>query len=1061
MVPSYDYYYGEGNDHADFDGRHSHPQHEHVATPHDAMTEILAATGSTSPPSPRHIKRPQASTKQNRPSSKPETKAKKALRLKAAKHFHRGGISSSSAAGVDGSSSSSGNNTRSNNNTLSKTAQSKEVKSPSTVDVSRSSNKYFYPEESSSSSSVPAGDGQELSAVDGINKIPSPNMISPSSNNSSDTNYIINHKLDKIIEDDPEIEAYDSASEIGSGYNSGSDLENAARKILRRRGVGGSLNSSSRPNYNSDDNASDTGSAISSSASSSFRKLPDGWKERIKRKGGMSKLPPTMDKKEKPPLPKSKVSLQSQKEQPTQQQEELPPKEDVKQTEVQPTEETDNVDDEYEGQLDSSGINQYHDHFSAIASACEDSDDDEYYQDHFNGNANGSFPSFSNHNKHEVDNNHLSSILDYPPIYEEHVFGPTKPSTIYESNDEYEQDENDDSLFNEEWNADDLSLLKNNGSGVNVDREIVRVQEVDESGFPSPSRKTKALESVDISGFPSSSPTNIDQKGTQHMEQTAADGRRSIDFMKNDFNKDDYFHQFDQKWEQNFSPPPGVKWKKSTKRGAAALPQLTNDDNLAPFAKDKDADVSSFAWSNSSFRDNVEAPVSAERSDKMREGNGKERQDVSQLPVRQTKKEREKVVPAMQPFSDGDLSDLGNNISDAEAAVGTTTPSKRRLNFFKRRGRRYYSEGERSDSDWDTDASKNSPRIKSPLRRRNKVKKQITKTNETRRRLFGASPKKAEKSCPPAPAPVKETSSAASPPPVSEKTLKPDNPRGTVTPIVSNTVMKTPDSKPVQSVDMSQSDATCDKTVSTLGSIITKETSSKATGRVASSNASANTAMSEIERLRKENDKLRQELERQAARRENERLRQELEKGAASEAPSSHLSTNTNGASEYGNEISRTKKNHRNQMHKSTLSSFLENDVNAKQRPRRHRVTKNHLMKQADFDDESLTSRSPPRPNRRVDDRTGPELLSKVAGATDWVASQVRNAAQGQGHRPLDCFTACSRADRGRRRAKGAYANSGSDTDSLEDDSLLRVGGRPRPPIARRRRPEVTKEQLL
>ncbi len=1054
MVPSHEYYFSEeGNDHANFNGRNAHPQH--VATPHGAMTEILAATGSTSPPSPRHIKRQQASSKQNRPSSKPETEAKKALRLKAAKHFYRGG-SSSSAGGLDGSS--SGSNT--NNNTSSTTTQSPEVKAPLRVNATRSSNKYFYPEESSSS--VPAVDGQELNTDEGEgknNNSPSPNMISPSPNNGSGTN--IDHKLDKIVEDDPEIEVYESASEIGSGYNSGSDLENAARKILRRRGVGGALNSSSKPNYNSDDNASDTGSAISSSASSSFRKLPDGWKERIKRKPGVPKLPPTMDKKEKPPLSKSKVALQSQKEQKLQQQEELPPKEDVKQQEVLPKEETDNVDaDNDDGShQDSAGNIQYHNHFSAIASVCEDSDDDEYYQDHFNGNANGAFPSFSNHNNHEVDNDHLSSILDHPPIYEEHVFGPIQPSTIYESNDEYEQDENDDSLFNDEWNPDHMTSLKDDDGGVNVDRNVVPVQEVDETGFPSPSRKTQALASVDESGFPSSSPTNKDQKGTQQTEQTAVDGR-SIDSVKNGFNKDDYFHQFDQDWEQNFSPPPGVKWKNSTKRGTAALPQLTDNDNLAPFVKDEGTSVPSFAWSDSSFRDNVEALANTERSDEIREGNEKEQQLIAKLPMRQPGMKRGKLSPAMQPFSDGDLSDSGNDISDVEAAVGTTSHSKRGLKFFKRRGRRYHSEGERSDSEWDTDASKNSPRIKSPLRRRNKVKKQITKTNETRRKLFGPSPKKVEKSCPPAPA--KKTSPAASPSLASEKTFKPSNPRDTATPIVSNSVMKTPDSKPVPSVDVNEKDATDDKTVSTLGSIITKETSSKATARVASSNASANTAMSEIERLRKENDKLRQELERQAARRENERLRQELEKRAVNEAPSSHLPRHTDGASEYDNEISRMKKNPRNQMHKSTLSSFLEGDVKAQQRPRHHRVTKNHLMKQADFDDESLTTNSPTRPNRLFDESTGPELLSKVAGATDWVASQVRNAAQGQ----VDCFTACSRTDRGRRRrrhAKGANANSDSDTDSLEGESLLRIGGRPRPPIARRRRDDVnrTREQLL
>ena len=102
---------------------------------------------------------------------------------------------------------------------------------------------------------------------------------------------------------------------------------------------------------------------------------------------------------------------------------------------------------------------------------------------------------------------------------------------------------------------------------------------------------------------------------------------------------------------------------------------------------------------------------------------------------------------------------------------------------------------------------------------RNKAKKQIAKTNDTRRKLFGSSPKKAEKTR----SPAKKTSSAASPPLASETVLNPISPRGTVTPIVSNAVVTTPDSKPVPSVDVKQNDATDDKTVSTLGSIITKK----------------------------------------------------------------------------------------------------------------------------------------------------------------------------------------------------------------------------------------------
>ncbi len=588
---------------------------------------------------------------------------------------------------------------------------------------------------------------------------------------------------------------------------------------------------------------------------------------------------------------------------------------------------------------------------------------------------------------------------------------------------------------------------------------------VDESGFPSPSRKTtKTDEKVDETGFPSpsrrSNAENDQQVVQQQLEQSTVDG--SIDSVRNEFNKDDYFHQFDQDWGHDFPPPPGNKWKASTKRGTAVPPPVTEDDILTTFSNhNEDSTVPSFAWSDSSFRDNVGAPGSPECSalntafiEEEKEGNEEEDQHVTP-PLRQQKKTKEKVSPAMQPFSDGDLSDPGNDIiSDAEAAVATTAQSKRGLNFFKRRGRRYHSEGERSDSDWDTDTSKNSPRLKalSPLRRKHKFKKQTLKKTETRRKLFGT-PKKVEKSSPP----VHVQGSA----PTSETNFKP-NPRNTLTPIVSNK-MKSDDSKPFSSVDFNENGAADDKTVSTLGSIITRETSTTK-ARVASSNASANTAMSEIERLRKENDKLRQELERQAVRRENERLRQELEKRAAANeatSPPRPRQTTTDSVTESSNENFRAKKNHRNGMHRSTLTSLLESDVKANQRNRRHRVTKNHLMNQADFDDETITETtySPIRPNRRFErtnEFTGPELLTKIAGATGWVASQVRNAAQGQGHQPLDCFTACTRNDRGHRRRrrngnKGIYDDHESDTDSLDDDSLIRNGGRPRPPIARRK----------
>ena len=1032
----------------------THPQH--VATPHGAMTEILAATGSTSPPSPRRSKLRQPSTMSNHPSSNKESVAKRALRRKAAKHFHRGN-SSSSAGNFSTDSSGNSNNDIIDNKNISSSAAKNVKETISSGTAIRSSDKYYYPAEFASS--VPIK--QEAKSQNRSSGSQSLNVISQSSDNSGGAN--INGPLDKIIEnDDPELEIYEeeSASEIGSGYNSGSDLENAARKILQRRNQ--SLQkSSSKPNYDSDDNVSDSGSAVSSSASSSFRKLPDGWKERIKRKAGIPKLPPTMEKnagkKEKIP-PSSSVAQKPPKEQ-TQQQEkdQLQPQLQQQQQEQLSREGTDNNDEL--SQNNSNGGNYYHDHFNAIASVCEDSDDDEYYQDHFNGEVNGAFPSLTNGNgyNHGMESRGMD-LLDNPPIYEEHIFGPVKPSTIYESNDEYDHDENDDSLFEEEWNPDNL-ISKGDGDGVDDKSSIPPIQEVDDAGFPSPSRNTKAHERFIETGLPSSSSTNNDQTTIQQSVQTGANGK-GIEHTQNDFNKDDYFHDFSQGWEQNFLPPPGVHWKSSTKHSPS--PETAGDGITTTSITDEDATIPSFAWSDSSFRDNTAASASVERSTLAvheKKEDTKEQRVITSVPVRQKKKKKGKALPAMQPFSDGDLSDPGNNVSNGEgAAVGATqVKAKRGLKFFKRRGQSsYQSDSERSDSDWDTDASKNSQRLKgiSPLSRKSKSKKQAPKsTNDLRRKLFGSSPKKQEINSPQAPTetpaekavqdttPITETPavkvSQDTTPMTSPKTnLKPDHPFRSTTPLASN-IMKADDDKPFASVDVDGNDVTDDKSVSTLGSLITKETSSKAV-RVASSSASANSAMSEIERLRKENDKLRQELERQAFRRENERLRQELEK------------RNEDGAIG-GNDLGK-QNSPRNGKHKMSLSSLLENlEGNAKhdnRRDRRHRVTKNHLMNQADFDDETSFTHSPAKRSTR-------EYASESVG---WVVSQVRNAAQDHGHRPLDCFTACTRNSRGQRRsrrhhARGRYDDNDSDTDSLDEDtSFLRNGDRPRPPITRRSR---------
>lgn len=1120
---SYKYYFADGNDHADggeydqpYDyssfennhvrsNRHHQPQHA-LLTPHGAMTEILAATGSSSPQS---NKQQQLSTAQNSQSatSNSEAEAKKSLRLKAAKHFHRGGAGS----------------------TQQQQLSTKEVQPPSKVAAIRSSNKYFYPEES-------------ITPDDGKDNQHDVNTQANNINNSSGAN----------DEDDPAIQFYEeSVSDIGSGYNSGSDLENAARKILRRKQAS---SSTSTKKYHSDgddgDTLSDTGSAESSTitgnsqSTSTLRKLPDGWKERIvKRKAGITKLPPTMDKKEK------KIQVLSQQQF-----------------------SKGNDDDDPNNDHDfatGGGNNQYYNHFDASFNNCDDSDDnDEYYQDHFNDNANSYYgavfpPSLNNQYNSSNNINHgmkeddgqFPNLHHAPILYEQHIFGPIQPSTIYESNDEYEQDDDDkyhnelsvdgdrSPLFKDEWCDDFTSIKDNKGEkkdNVVVDRtkndanSFVKI-EIDESGFPSPSRrKTKSHEEeeIDESGFPSPTKRNakheVDEAGfpspsrknKSHLsEETIVDG--SIDSLRNEFDKDDYFNVFstnNEDWGQKLSIPSGVQWKSSTKRGTATpspnklglygkmpqLPPITDDDILATFSDDKgfvpnaadeDAAVLNFAWSESSFRDNVDALTSAQYIAK--EGNNKESlYNIIKSP--QGKTTVRASSPTMRPFSEQELSDAGSDTGDVKPPVKMTiSPSKKGLNFFKRKGRRYHSEGERSDSEWeskksparlkslaplsrksklyhsegersesewDTDSSKNSLWSKtsslSQLRRKNNNQKRIPKNKESPRRriLFGTPPKKAEKSHTPALA--KNSVSAKSP---VEPNLKP-RPGDAATPTLSN---KMKSAMPLASVRDNEDDATDDKTVSSLGSIITRESSTKASKtRVVSSNASASTAMSEIERLRKENDKLRQELERQAVLRENERLRRELDKQAV--AHEAALSPHRPMHPDSGGESPRVKRNPRNGMYRSTLSSLLESDAkgNHHHRNLRHRggITKNHLMNQADFDEESITTYSPTSKNGRFefrDEFSGP--MAFATSATGWMASQVRNAAQGaQGQRSLDCFTACTRKDRGlqRRRRRRRNGSKGtvddvddeSDTyDSLEEDSFTRNVRKPRPPIARRK----------
>jgi len=141
------------------------------------------------------------------------------------------------------------------------------------------------------------------------------------------------------------------------------------------------------------------------------------------------------------------------------------------------------------------------------------------------------------------------------------------------------------------------------------------------------------------------------------------------------------------------------------------------------------------------------------------------------------------------------------------------------------------------------------------------------------------------------------------------------------------------------------------------------------------------TELSEIDRLRKENDRLREELENasqlsfkvshmyaETLKLENDRLREELE------TTSSKLSSDVESAKKHY-------QNPKDLMYKSTLETLLEKDnkKRSNKQRRRHKTTLRreaitdfdhlppvaHLINGVDFDDDSITTYSP-KPMRQA-----------------------------------------------------------------------------------------------
>jgi len=269
-------------------------------------------------------------------------------------------------------------------------------------------------------------------------------------------------------------------------------------------------------------------------------------------------------------------------------------------------------------------------------------------------------------------------------------------------------------------------------------------------------------------------------------------------------------------------------------------------------------------------------------------------------------------------------------------------------------------------------------------------------------------------------------------------------------------------------------------TISTLGSLVTKGSKAKSK-KITSSDMSTVTELSEIEKLRQENARLREELENasqissnvvsmyaQTLKNENHRLKEELE----------HTSVGTYSPK-------------RNGMFKSTLETLLEEDSKKriKKQNRRRRLKSMtaarqeavtdfnllppaaHLINGVDFDDDSITAYS--QPERRGGGCETAVLLlkssgSKLATTTRTVASQVKIVAQDMNNerklngidgaacvdatsRPLDCFRTCHRNKDGsmdntyriarKKKKKHQVADGSSTTGSLTlDDSLVNGG---------------------
>jgi hypothetical protein len=206
-----------------------------------------------------------------------------------------------------------------------------------------------------------------------------------------------------------------------------------------------------------------------------------------------------------------------------------------------------------------------------------------------------------------------------------------------------------------------------------------------------------------------------------------------------------------------------------------------------------------------------------------------------------------------------------------------------------------------------------------------------------------------------------------------------------------------------------------------LGSLVTQPSPLRAH----KTDVSVRSGMSEIERLRKENELLREKLENRSE--------------ASSRVSSAYVRTlkeqNELLRLQLHTSKSRTiRKNDSDMMYKSTIAALLDRedpqprrrrnrDKDNSNSPRKIRAnTRKHnhpLIHGADFDDESITTYSESVKGKKVQVEAAPGILQAIASTTQKVAAHVKTAAQERNDpskktRSIELMTVCARRDRAR-----------------------------------------------